>query len=122
MPNSDNQNDCCIGNDQQIIDALSPHKSYDDRMKDMFDIMDAFFTVPSKTMRGHIPPDIIFLPLDQMMRHKLYNSLAEFSQQNLLRSWTMHLKATSKNYFPKTPFKTVFCHKRQSKLNPSERN
>jgi hypothetical protein len=32
-------------------------------MKDIFDIMDAFFTVPSKKMRGHISPDIIFLPL-----------------------------------------------------------
>ncbi len=48
MPNCDNQNDCCIGNDQQTLDALSPCKSYEDRMKDMFDIMDAFFTVPSK--------------------------------------------------------------------------
>jgi hypothetical protein len=48
MPNHDNQNDCCIGNDQQILDALSPHKSYEDCMIDIFGIMDAFFTVPSK--------------------------------------------------------------------------
>jgi hypothetical protein len=48
MLNHDNQNDCCIGNDQQSLDALSPHKSYEDRMQDIFDIMDAFFTVPSK--------------------------------------------------------------------------
>ncbi len=60
----DNQNDCCIGSNQQILDALSPHKIYEDCMKDMFNIMDAFFTVPSKKMRGHVPPDIMFLPLD----------------------------------------------------------
>jgi hypothetical protein len=46
MPNRDNQNDYCIGNNQQILDALSPHKRYEDCMKDMFDIMDAFFTLP----------------------------------------------------------------------------
>ena len=46
MPNRDNQNDCCIGNNQQILDALSPHKSYEDWMKDIFNIMNAFFTVP----------------------------------------------------------------------------
>jgi hypothetical protein len=64
MPNRDNQNDCCISNDQQILDALSPHKSYEDCMKDIFDIMDAFFTVPSKKMRGHSSPGILFLPLE----------------------------------------------------------
>jgi hypothetical protein len=26
MPNHDNQNDCCIGNNQQILDALTSHK------------------------------------------------------------------------------------------------
>ncbi len=54
MPNRDNQNDCCIGNNQQIHDALSPHKSYEDRMKDMFNIMDTLFTVPSKNERAYI--------------------------------------------------------------------
>jgi hypothetical protein len=48
MPNCDNQNDCCIGNDQQILDDLSPHKIYEDCMNDMFDTMDAFFIVSSK--------------------------------------------------------------------------
>jgi hypothetical protein len=79
MPNHDNQNDCCIGNDQQILYALSPLKSYEDHMKDIFNIMDAFFTVRSNKIRGHSSPDIIFLPLEQMMRDKLYNSLDEFS-------------------------------------------
>jgi hypothetical protein len=48
MPNHDNLNGCCIDYNQQILDALSPHKSNEDHMKDMFDIMDAFFTVQSK--------------------------------------------------------------------------
>jgi hypothetical protein len=125
MPNRNNQNDCCIGNNQQILDALSPHKSYEDCMKDIFDFIDAFFTVPSKKMRGHSSPDIIFLPLEQMMRDKLYNSWDEFSQQNLLRSWTVHLKAPPKNYFPNITFqegllsqKTVQIEPITKKLNP----
>jgi hypothetical protein len=47
----------------------------------MFDIMDAFFTVPSKKMRGQISPDIIFLPPEQMMRDFLYKSLDEKSHK-----------------------------------------
>ncbi len=109
MHSHDYQNDCCIGNNQQILDALSPHK-YEDCIKDIFDIMDAFFTVPSKIMKGHSSPDIIFLPLEQMMRDKLYNSLDEFSQQNLMRSWTMHLKAPSRNYFPSTTAEHSLTH------------
>ncbi len=119
MPNHDSQNDCCIGNNQQILDALSPHKSYADCMKDMFNIMDAFFTVPSKKIRGHIPPDIIFLPLEQMMREHLYQSLDEFSQQNLLRSWTMHLKATSENYLPKITFQDCLPSQQTVKTEPN---
>jgi hypothetical protein len=48
MPDCDNQNDCCIGDDEQILDALSRHKSYEDCMKYMINVMDALFTVPSK--------------------------------------------------------------------------
>ncbi len=84
MPNCDNQKDCCIGNNQQILDALSPHKSHEDCMRDMFDIMGAFFTVPSKKMRGHISPDIIFLPLEQMMRELLYKSLDEYCRRSII--------------------------------------
>jgi hypothetical protein len=76
-------------------------------------------------MRGHIPPDIIFLPLEQMMRDKLYKSLDKYSQQNLMRSWIAHLKGTSKNYFPKITFqdcapsqKTVKIEPIKKKLNP----
>jgi hypothetical protein len=39
-------------------------------MKDIFDIMDAFFTVPSKKKRAFIT-DIIFQLLELMMRNKL---------------------------------------------------
>jgi hypothetical protein len=102
IPNHDNQNDCCIGNDQQSLDALSHHKSYENCMKDMFDIMDAFFTVPSKKIRGHIPPDIIFLFLEQMMRDKLYKSLDKYSQhiiEKLDNTFKRNiLKLFSKNY------------------------
>jgi hypothetical protein len=115
MPNHDNQNDCCIGNHQQILD---PHKSYEDPMKDMFDIMDAFFTVPSKKMRGHMTPNIIFLPLKQMMRGKLYKSLDKFTEQNLLRSWTMHLKGTLENYFPKITFQDCVLSQKTVKIEP----
>jgi hypothetical protein len=54
MPNRDNQNDCCIGNNQQILYALSPHKSYEDCMKDMFGIMDKFlYSSILKNERAH---------------------------------------------------------------------
>ncbi len=118
MPYRDNQNDCCIGNNQQILDALSSHKSYEDCMKDVFDIMDAFFTVPSKKMRGHKSPDIMFLPLEQMMRDKLYNSLDEFFRQTLMRSWRTHLKAPPKNYFPSTTFQERLPSQKTVKIEP----
>jgi hypothetical protein len=93
-------------------------------MKDIVDIMDAFFTIPSKKMRGQISPDIILLPLEQMMRELLYKSLDEYSQQILLRSWTTHLKGTSeKDYFPSTTFplpsqKTVKIEPIRKKIKP----
>jgi hypothetical protein len=87
-------------------------------MKDIFDIMDAFFTLPSKKMSRHISLDIIFLPLEQMMRDKLYNSLDEFSQQNLLTIWTMHIKGISKNYFPKITFQECLPSQKTVKIEP----
>jgi hypothetical protein len=76
-------------------------------------------------MRGYIPLNIIFLPLEQMLRDKLYYSLDKFSQQYLLRSWTMHLKGTSEGCFPKKPFQerlpsqeTVKIEPIRKKLNP----
>ncbi len=118
MPNSDNQNDCSIGNDQHFFDALPPHKSYEDRMKDIINIMDTFFTVPSKKMRGHTSPDFINLPLEQMMRAKLYNSLDEFPRRNLLRSWRTHLKSPPKNYFPNITFQEHLPSQKKVKIEP----
>ncbi len=40
MPNHDNEKDCCISNNQQILEALSPHKSYESCMKDMLGMLD----------------------------------------------------------------------------------
>jgi hypothetical protein len=85
-------------------------------MKDIFDIVDAFFTVQSKKMRGHTSLDIIFLPLEQMMRDKLYNSLDDFCQQNLLRSWRTHLKGVSNNYFPKVTFQECLLSQKIVKI------
>ncbi len=43
--NRDTCIDCCIGNDQQILNALSYNKSLKVRIQETFDIMDAFFRV-----------------------------------------------------------------------------
>jgi hypothetical protein len=70
-------------------------------------------------MRGHISPDIIFLPLEQMMRELLYKSLDEYSQQNLLRSWTTRLKGTSKkDYIPSTAFKDPLPSQKTVSIEP----
>ncbi len=43
--NCDTCIDCCIGNDQQILVALSYNKSFKVCIQEMLDIMDAFFRV-----------------------------------------------------------------------------
>ncbi len=43
--NHDTCIDCCIGNDQQILNALSYNKSFKNCIKETLDIMDAFFRV-----------------------------------------------------------------------------
>jgi hypothetical protein len=45
IPNHDTCIDCCIGNDQQILDALSSNKIFKVRIKETLDIVDAFFRV-----------------------------------------------------------------------------
>jgi hypothetical protein len=45
--------DCCIGNDQQIPNALSSNKSFEVRIQEMLDIMDAFFRVIPTPKRNH---------------------------------------------------------------------
>ncbi len=73
-------------------------------------------------MRGHISPDIIFLPLEQMMRELLYKSLDEYSQQYLLRSWTMHSKgASTNNYIPSTNFQDPLPSQKTVEIEPIRR-
>jgi hypothetical protein len=70
-------------------------------------------------MRGHISPDSIFLPLEQIMRELLYKLLDEYSQQNVLRSWTTHLKGTpKKDYFQSTTFKGPLPTQKIVKIEP----
>jgi hypothetical protein len=60
-------------------------------MKGMFDIVHAFFRVISKATKGHPSSKEIFLPLEQMMRATLFESLDEPNNNNLLASWESHL-------------------------------
>jgi hypothetical protein len=45
IPYRDTCIDCCIGNDQQILDALSSNKSFKVCVQETLDIVDAFFRV-----------------------------------------------------------------------------
>jgi hypothetical protein len=54
-----------------------------------------------------------------MMREHLYKSFDEYSRQNLLRSWTTHLKAPSKNnYFPSATFQDPLPSQKTVKIEP----
>jgi hypothetical protein len=47
--------DCCIGNDQQILDSLSYNKSFKVCIQETLDIMDAFFRViPTPKKKTHL--------------------------------------------------------------------
>ncbi len=46
--------DCCIGNDQQILDALSYNTSFKVCIRETFDIMDAFFRVIPTQKNTHL--------------------------------------------------------------------
>jgi len=80
----DNRNDCFIGNDQQILDALSNVNE-----NHMIDILDAFFRLlPRPQKKTNYPsPEEICQPLDRMMRTKLYESLEQTLQTRLAQSW-----------------------------------
>jgi hypothetical protein len=52
------------------------------------------------------------------MREKLYKSLNKICQQNLLRSWTVHLKGISKNYFPKITFQDCLPSQKTVRIEP----
>ncbi len=60
--------DCCIGNNQQILDALSFNKSFKVCIQETLDIMDAFFRVIPTPKRNHPSPKELFPPLEKMMR------------------------------------------------------
>jgi hypothetical protein len=85
--NHDTCIDCCIGNDQQILDALSYNKKFKVCIQETLDIMDAFFRVIPMPKRKHPSLKTIFLPLEQMMREKLYCSLKKPFRTQLLASW-----------------------------------
>jgi hypothetical protein len=70
--NCDTCIDCCIGNDQHILDALSYNKNFKVHIQETLDIMDAFFRV-IPMQKKHSSSKTIFLPLEQMMRFKLYS-------------------------------------------------
>jgi hypothetical protein len=81
--NRDTCIDCCIGNNQQILDALSSHKSFKVCIQETLDIMDAFFRVIPMPKRNHPSSKDIFLPLEQMMRFKLHSLLKGSFQTHL---------------------------------------
>ena len=78
--------DCCIGNDQQNLDALSSNKSFKVCIQERLDIMDAFFRVIPTPKRNHPSSKSIFLPLEQMMRFNLHSLLKGSFQNHLLAS------------------------------------
>jgi hypothetical protein len=100
IPYCDTCIDCCIGNDQQILDALSSNKIFKGRIQETLDIVDAFFRVIPTQKRNHPYPKKTFLSLEQMMRAKLYGSLNESFQEHLLASWKTYLQIKPEEYFP----------------------
>jgi hypothetical protein len=52
------------------------------------------------------------------MRKHLHQSLDEYSQQNLLRSWTTHLKGTSEDFFPNIIFQDCLLSQKTVKIEP----
>jgi hypothetical protein len=65
IPYHDTCIDCCIGNDQQILDALSSNKSFKVHIQERLDIVDAFFRVIPTPKRNHPSSKEIFLPLEK---------------------------------------------------------
>ncbi len=61
--NCDTCIDCCIGNDQQNLDALSSNKTCKVCIQETLDIVDAFFRVIPMSKRNYPCLKQIFLPL-----------------------------------------------------------
>jgi hypothetical protein len=92
--------DCCIGNDQQILDALSSNKSFKVCIQETLDIIDAFFRVIPTQKRNHPSSKEIFLPLKKMMRFKLHSLLKEPFHKHLFASWEEFLQNQIGDIFP----------------------
>jgi hypothetical protein len=117
IPNCNICIDCCTGNDQQILDALSSNKSFKVCIQETLDIVDAFFRVIPTSKRNYPSSKETFLPLEQMMRAKLYSSLNESFKTHLLASWETFLQIPPQDYFPTTeiistslPFQLTLKH------------
>ncbi len=126
IPYLDTCINCCIGNNQQILDALTSNKSFKVHTQKMLDIVDAFFRVIPTPKRNHPSSKDIFLPLEQMMRFMLYSSLKESIQKHLLASWDFFLQNPIQDCFPNTeiiskslPLQLTLNHQPiKKKLNP----
>jgi hypothetical protein len=92
--------DCCIGNNKQILDALSYNKNFKVCIQETLDIMDAFFRVIPMPKKYHPSLKTIFLAQEQMMREKLYSSLNKPFQKHLLASWEESFQNQFDNIFP----------------------
>jgi hypothetical protein len=64
--------------------------------------VDAFFRGLPMPKRNYPSLKETFLPLEQIMRFKLYSSLNVSFQNQLLASWQKKLQTTPEEYFPTT--------------------
>jgi hypothetical protein len=124
IPYRDTCIDCCIGNNQQIFDALSSNKNFKFCIQETLDIMDAFFRVIPMPKRNHPSSKDIFLPLEKMMSAKLYSSLTKPFQTQLLTNGTIFYIIKSKTFFQilLKSYQHLFHHNRHFIINPSRRN
>ncbi len=65
IPNHDTCIDCCIGNDQHILNAILSNKSFKVCIQETLDIVDAFFRVIPTSKRNYPSSKDIFLPLNK---------------------------------------------------------
>ncbi len=115
--------DCCIGNDQQILDALSSNKSFKVRIQERLDIMDAFFRVIPTPKRNHPSLKEIFLPLEKMMRFKLHSLLKKPFINTYLQVGKNSYKINLETFFHKMKsYQHLFCCNEHFFINPSRRN
>ncbi len=88
------QNDCCIGNDQQFLDALTVGSNKNNLIACTIDLMDAFFLVILEKKKQHPSAADVFLPLEEMMRLKLHDSLTPTLQTRVNVIWNANFKGS----------------------------